>query len=119
VCALLWGGAWAVVAALLLLPLDVPAPPGSDLVAHFFLFGMMAFAAVGFSRRPGQLAGLALATVALGIALEYAQGFVPSRSSEIADAVANGVGTLAGYTVALLVLHLVIRPAEPRLAAAP
>jgi VanZ family protein len=44
---------------------------------------------------------------------------VPSRSSEIADAVANGVGTLAGYTVALLVLHLVIRPAEPRLAAAP
>jgi VanZ family protein len=117
VCVLLWGGAWAVVAALLLMPLDVPAPPGGDLVVHFVLFGTMAFAAVGFSRRPGQLAWLALVTISLGIALEYAQGFVPTRYSEIADAVANGVGALVGYAIALLVLYFVIRPAEPQLRA--
>jgi VanZ family protein len=117
-CGLLWIAAWGLVATLLLTPLPVAPPPGGDLVAHFLLFGTMAFGAVGFSRRPGQLASLALATVALGIALEYAQGFVPTRYTETADAVANGAGALAGYAVALLVLHLVIRPAEPRLRAA-
>jgi VanZ family protein len=118
-CALLWGGAWAVVAALLLLPLDLPGLQGSDGVAHFLLFGTMAFAAVGFSRRPGQLASLAAATIVLGMTLEYAQGFVPHRSPEITDALANGMGGLVGYALALLVLYFVIRPAEPRLAAAP
>lgn len=117
-CALSWGAAWAVVAALLLLPLEVPTPPGGDLVVHFLLFGTMAFTAVGFSRRPGQLAWLALVTLLLGVALEYAQGFVPTRYTETADAVANGVGAAAGYALALLVLHFVIRPAEPRVRAA-
>lgn len=114
VCAGLWGVAWCVVALLLLLPLGVPAPGGSDLIGHFLLFATMASAAVAFSRRPGQLAWLAFATIALGTALEVTQGFVPYRSSEVADAVANGLGGLAGYAVALLVLHFVIRPAEPR-----
>jgi VanZ family protein len=118
VCAALWGGAWVVVASLLLLPLSVPGPSGSDLVGHFLLFATMSFTAVGFSRRPGQLAWLAFATVALGMALEYAQGFVPYRSSEVPDAVANGMGALAGYAAALLVLYFVIRPAEPRYGAA-
>jgi VanZ family protein len=118
VCAALWGGAWVIVASLLLLPLGVPGPSGSDLVGHFLLFATMSFAAVGFSRQPGQLAWLAFATVALGMGLEYAQGFVPYRSSEVPDAVANGMGALAGYVVALLVLYFVIRPAEPRYGAA-
>ena len=76
----------------------------TDLVAHFLLFGAMAFGAVGFSRRPGQLACLALATVALGAALEFAQKLVPYRTFDVIDAVANGVGALAGYAAALLVL---------------
>ena len=113
-CAALWGVAWVGVAALLLLPLSAPGPSGSDLVGHFLLFATIAFAAVGFSRRPGQLAWLTFATGALGMALEYAQGFVPYRESELADAVANGVGALAGYAAALLALYFVIRPAEPR-----
>jgi VanZ family protein len=114
VCAALWGVAWLGVAAVLLLPLRVPAPAGGDLLAHFLLFGAMAFATVGFSRRPRQLACLALATIALGAALEFAQHLVPYRSSEPLDAVANCMGALAGYGAALLVLYFVIRPAEPR-----
>jgi VanZ family protein len=75
----------------------------------------MAFATVSFSRQPKQLAGLAIATVALGGALEFAQGFVPYRTADITDAIANGAGGLVGCAVALLVLYWVIRPAEPRL----
>jgi VanZ family protein len=120
---LVWAGLWALawfgVAALLLLPLGVPTPGGSDLFGHFLLYATMAFAAVGFSRRPGQLAWLALLTIAFGAALEYAQGFVSYRTSEIADAMANAIGGLAGYGAALLMLYLVIRPAEPRWPAAP
>lgn len=114
VCAGIWGVAWLGVAALLLLPLDVPGVGRSDLVGHFLLFGAMAFAAVSFSRQPKQLAGLAIVTVALGAALEFAQSFVPYRTSDVTDAIANGVGGLTGCAVALLVLYFVIRPAEPR-----
>ncbi len=114
VCAGVWGAAWLGVAAALLLPAAVSTPGRGDLVAHFLLFGAMAFGAVGFSRRPGQLAGLALATVALGAALEFAQKLVPYRTFDLIDAVANGVGALAGYAAALLVLFYLIRPAEPR-----
>ena len=113
VCAGLWGAAWLGVAAALLLPAAVATPDRTDLVAHFLLFGAMAFGAVGFSRRPGQLAWLALATVALGAALEFGQKLVPYRTFDMIDAVANGVGALACYASALLVLYYVIRPAAP------
>jgi hypothetical protein len=114
VCAGLWGMAWLGAAAALLLPLGVSTPGRSDLVGHFMLFGSLAFGAVGFSRQAGQLAWLALTTVALGTALEFAQNLVPYRTFEPIDAVANGVGALAGYGAALLILRFVIRPAELR-----
>ena len=114
VCAALWGLAWLVVAALMLLPLGTATPPGSDRVAHFLVFGAMALTAVGFCRRPDQLAWLAVLTVALGGAFEYAQSLVPYRSAEFADAVADAAGGLAGYGAALLILYFVIRPAESR-----
>ena len=75
-CAALWAAAWLGVAAALLMPLPVPAPVGGDLVAHFLIFGVMAFATVGFSRRPWQLACLALATIACATALEFARSRV-------------------------------------------
>lgn len=113
-CAALWGVAWLGVAAALLLPLGVSTPGRSDLLGHFLLFGAMAFGAVGFSRRPGQLACLALATIAFATTLELAQGLVPYRTFEAFDAVANGMGALAGYVAALFVLYYVIRPAALR-----
>lgn len=119
VCAGLWGFSWLAVAALLLLPLGgVPVPGGSDLIGHFLLFAAIAFAAVGFARAPAHLAWLAFVTIGLGVTLEYAHGFVPYRSSEIADGLANTLGGLAGYAAALLVLYFVIRPAETQLALA-
>jgi hypothetical protein len=113
VCAGLWGLGWLAVAALLLLPLGgVPVPGGSDLIGHFLVFGAVSCAAVGFARAPAQLAWPMLVTIGLGVALEYAQGFVPYRSSEIADGLANSLGGLAGYAAALLILDFFIRPAR-------
>lgn len=112
-CAGLWSVGWLAVTALLLLPLrGVPVPGGSDLIGHFLLFAAMAFAAVGFARSPAQLAWLAFVTVGLGAMLEFAQGVTPYRSSEFTDGVANSLGGLAGYAIALVVVYFVIRPAE-------
>jgi hypothetical protein len=114
VCAALWGVAWLATAAALLLPMGVAAPGRSDLLAHFLLFGGLAFSALGFSRRAGQLGWLTLTTIVLGMALEFAQHLLPYREFDLLDAVANGGGALAGLGVALLVLYFVIRPAELR-----
>ena len=110
--AALWALAWLGVAALLLSPLSAAGPTHSDLVAHFLLFGAMAFAAVSFSHRAGQLAGLTLATVAGATALEFAQQLVPYRTFDLTDAAANALGATSGYALALVVLLLWIRPAD-------
>jgi VanZ family protein len=111
--AALWALAWLGVAALLLSPLPAAGPTHSDLVAHFLLFGGMAFAAVSFSHRAGQLAGLTLATVIGATALELAQELVPYRTFDLIDAAANALGASSGFALALTVLTLWIRPADP------
>jgi VanZ family protein len=113
----LWAFAWLGVAALLLSPLPAAGPTHSDLVAHFLLFAAMAFATVSFSHRPGQLALLTLATIAGATALEFAQGLTPYRTFDLTDAAANALGAASGYGLALVVLLLWIRPADPSLQA--
>jgi VanZ family protein len=114
ICATLWGVAWIGAAAALLLPLGLPTPGRTDLVAHFLLFGGLAFGAVGFTRRAGQLGWLTLTTIALSVALEFAQRLFPYRTFDPVDMVANSIGALMGCSAALLVLYLVIRPTELR-----
>lgn len=109
----LWCLGWLVVCGLLLTPLSVRGPEGSDLAAHFLVFGAMAFGAVTFCRRPLTLLGCAGLTAAGGGALEAAQSLVPYRTFSIADLVADVLGVAAGFALALLVLQLVIRPALP------
>ena len=111
--AALWGLAWVGVAALLLLPVPVAPPARSDLLVHFLLFAGMAFATVGFTRRPGHLARLALLTIVCGTALELAQRLVAYRSFDLTDAAANVLGAASGYALAAVVLALWLRPAEP------
>jgi VanZ family protein len=108
----LWCLGWLVTAVLLLAPLRSPLPMAhADLVAHFAVFAALAFGTIGFSRRGSELTLLALATVAGGVALEFAQGLVPSRTFDILDMGANALGAMVGYAGALTVLLLVIRPA--------
>ena len=110
--ATLWALAWIGVAVLLLAPLPAPGPARSDLVAHFLLFGGMAFTTVTFSHRAGQLVGLTLATVAGATALELAQELVPYRTFDLIDAAANALGVSLGFALALTVLLLWIHPAD-------
>ena len=111
-----WALAWLGIAILLLAPLPFAGPAHSDLAAHFLLFGGMAFATVSFSRRAGQLAGLALATIAGGALLELAQQLVAYRTFDPIDAAANALGAISGCALALVVL-LWVRPADPSLRA--
>ena len=110
--AALWALAWLGVAVVLLSPLPAAGPTHSDLVAHFLLFGAMAFATVSFTHRAGQLAGLTLAKVLGATALELAQELVPYRTFDLIDAAANALGATSGFALALTVLVLWIRPAD-------
>jgi VanZ family protein len=111
----LWCFGWVVISVTLLAPLPVPMPGGSDKLAHFGAFAGIAFAAVSFCHSPRRLALLALLTSAGGVLLEYAQAFVPYRSFDVQDAVADVLGAGAGYVLALFVLQFLIRPADPAL----
>jgi VanZ family protein len=109
----LWVFAWVVVAVLLLIPIPGGVPEGTDKIVHFLIFAGMAFGAISFSRRPGQLSALALLTMAGGIALEFAQRLTPWRTFDLMDALTNTLGASSGYAIALIVLLLWIRPADP------
>lgn len=113
----LWAVAWVGIAVLLLVPVPVPAPGRSDLLVHFALFGGMAFAAIGFSRRAGQLAGLALLTIFGGTLLEFLQNLTAYRSFDLTDAAANALGATSGFGLAVIVLARWLRPSDPVLAA--
>jgi VanZ family protein len=73
----------------------------NDKTLHFTAYALLAFIPVfGFQLRRG--IPLALSMILLGVALEFAQRLVPSRSFEIADMVANALGVLAGIGLALV-----------------
>lgn len=105
VAAWLWGLAWPVVGAALLMPVPVASPAGSDVVVHFSLFLGLALWPATFARRAWALAQLALLTAGAGVALEAAHGVLPYRSFEPADLAANLLGVALGLGLALLVLR--------------
>ena len=73
----------------------------SDKTLHFTAYALLAFMPVfGFKLRRG--IPLALSMILLGVALEFAQRLVPSRSFEVADMVANALGVFAGIFLALV-----------------
>lgn len=101
---------WLAVAAVVVVEL-VPAlflpqvPPGGDKVEHLAGYGLLAFAAVQvFERRVLWRVGLGL--VALGMALEIAQGtLTTTRSFDLADELANSTGVLLGLALAFTPLR--------------
>ncbi len=80
----------------------------SDKVIHFAAYTLLAFIPVlAFRKRTGLLCAVAM--IALGVALEFAQRLSPGRSFEIADMLANGLGVLAGAAAALVARALARR----------
>lgn len=94
----------AAVMVLSLVPQDmVPSTDVSDKVNHLAAYGALAFAgAIGFRGRR-TLVLLAAGLLALGGALEIAQGFVPGRMPSAGDLLADGIGIALGALVALAV----------------
>ena len=109
---IVWCLCWPGIALLLLTPLPFKLIARSDLLGHFLLFGVMTLAVVTFARSKGQIILLSLVTIGYGVALEFGQGYVPNRFFDIADAIANGIGGIAGCLAALILLEYWVKPAS-------
>ena len=94
------------VAAIVWLSLT-PSPPKvdfeqSDKVGHFLAYGgVMFWFAQLYVERKARL-GYAAGFVAMGVALEFIQGWTGYRDFELYDMLADGVGVALGWAAALL-----------------
>ena len=70
---------------------------GHDKVGHFLAYTILTLLPGLIFRNPSDRVITALTMIVLGGALELAQRFVPGRSSEFADMIANFSGVVAGY----------------------
>jgi len=101
--AALLAGGWAYAAAIVLLSLT-PSPPDlgfpyGDKLGHLLAYGLLMFWFCFLYRyRTTQLA-YGFGWVAMGVALEFAQGATGTRSFEIADMAANSLGVLLGWGI--------------------
>ena len=100
----LWLGTGAAyVAAIVWLSLT-PHPPQPfhlwDKAAHFLVYATLAVWFGAVIRRSAHVLVVIFVT-ALGVVLEFAQGWSGLRQFELADMAANGLGALAGVLVAL------------------
>ena len=97
---------WTMVAAIVWLSLT-PSPPKvdfeqSDKVGHFLAYGgvMFWFCQLYLKKETRALYGLGFA--AMGVGLEFVQGWTGYRSFELYDMLANGTGVGLGWATALI-----------------
>lgn len=102
--ALGWGWAGTIVWLSL-----TPSPPTIDLeqgdkLGHFAAYGLlMLWFCFLYRSKPARLA-YGAGFIAMGVALEFIQRMLGYRTYEVLDMVANGIGVLLGWGVALLLL---------------
>ena len=80
-------------------PIEIPVEQG-DKFGHLAAYGTLMFWFAQFDTRPRTRLGYAVGFIALGIALEFAQGLTDYRVFEVADMVANATGVLLGWIIA-------------------
>ena len=99
----LLAGGWAYAAAIVFLSLT-PKPPDpgfeyGDKLGHLLAYGLLMFwFCFLYPHRYARLA-YGVGWIALGVALEFAQGATSYRSFEIADMAANSLGVLLGWGI--------------------
>lgn len=96
---------WALVAGIVWLSLT-PAPVRIDLeqgdkLGHFAGYGTLMFWFCQLYPHRGDRTAYAFAFAAMGVALEFAQGALGYRTFEGFDMLANALGVLIGWAVAL------------------
>lgn len=74
----------------------------ADKMLHIVTMCVFMLGPVFYIRRWPQIFGIALLTLTGVALLEWAQGFIPGRSTEIADLLANGTGILCGLFIGYL-----------------
>jgi len=116
---------WAIVVGLVALvvwlsltpdPIDVGGPEGFD-PGHFIAYAVMMF---WFAQllRPGRgRIAAAIALVALGVGLEFAQLLTSERHFDPADMRDDAIGVAAGFLLAMSPLGMALQYLERRLAA--
>lgn len=97
-------GGWLLAAAIVWLSLT-PKPPDpgfayGDKLGHFVAYAALMLWFAALYRGAAARAGYALLWIAMGVALEFAQGATGYRSLEFADMAANTLGVLAGAAAA-------------------
>lgn len=75
----------------------VPDTGLSDKLGHLLGYAVLTLA--GLLAHPGRVWRVLLGVFALGVAIEVAQYFTPSRSFEWLDMLANGAGVLLGFAL--------------------
>jgi VanZ family protein len=101
---------WAMVAVIVWLSLT-PSPPKvdfeqSDKVGHFLAYGGVMFWFAQLYAEPKARLGYAAGFVAMGVALEFIQGWTGYRSFELLDMLADGIGVALGWAAALVLPRL-------------
>lgn len=119
---LLWFAfGWLLLAAIVWLSLT-PSPPEpgvefGDKLGHLAAYAALMFCFARASASARARLGWAAACVALGVALEFAQGALGYRSREVADMIANAAGVALGWVLAQAhprLAHLMRRAAPSR-----
>ena len=101
---------WGLVGVIWWLSLT-PQPPRvdfeqSDKVGHFLAYGGVMFWFCVLYRQPRTRLAYAIGFIAMGVGIEYIQGWTGYRSFEVYDMVADALGVLLGWAVALAVPQL-------------
>ena len=90
-----------------LMPLSHSLPPGGDKLHHFIAYGSLML--VWVLATPRQTiwprGAMVLGFMAMGLAIEFAQGLTPYRFFEWADALANALGVMLGWGLGVLMLR--------------
>lgn len=96
---------WLFVAFSTLTP-AAPLPEGlNDKIAHALGYGLVTLAAASFATGPRAMLGLAALTLLLSAGFELGQLFVPGRSFDPADMLANATGIAVACALGTLWLR--------------
>jgi len=100
---LLLAGGWLFAAAIVILSL-MPAPPDIDVphgdkLGHIAAYTLLSFWFCWLYPAWKTRIAYAAGWIAMGVALEFAQGATGYRSFEVADMAANSLGVLLGWGI--------------------
>ena len=117
-----WLGIW-IFGLLLCVLLSVITPPNislevsnSDKIGHFLAYGTLSAWAVMLFRQKRTWILNAVALIFLGIAMEFAQGYLTTtRMMDWHDALANTIGVGLGLCVSLLPMQVWLQRADQKL----